>query len=334
MKPKRRHCLNIAVALAMSFPVIAAAQQPSAQMPRIGLLAWLPCNVANYTNGTGEFGPLMRGLGEYGYKLDENISIECRSASRHDSGLTAAAADLVQLPVDIIVTSSQPAAHAAHNATHVIPIVTIISGDPVTAGLARSIARPGGNLTGVSYYATELAAKRLELLTEAMPGIATVGVLANPVVSRLPFEADTKEAAKRLGISVKVQQVSEPDELMTAFSRLKAEGAQAVFVLPDLMLADQAQRIAALAIEHRLPTMAWGPWFTEEGCLMAYSARYSEMNHRLAFYVDRIIKGSKPGDLPIEQPTKFELSINLKTANSLGIDLPQSVLLMADRVIE
>ncbi|MEK1854571.1 MAG: ABC transporter substrate-binding protein, partial [Phyllobacterium sp.] len=246
----------------------------------------------------------------------ENISIECRSAGKHDSGLAAAAADLVQLPVDVIVTSSQPAAHAAHEATHVIPIVTIISGDPVAAGLASSIAKPGGNVTGVSYYATELAAKRLELLKEAVPGVAIVGVLANPAVSYLPFEADTKDAARRLGILVKIQQVSEPDELEAAFSRMEAEGAQAVFVLPDLMLADQSSRIAALAIEHRLPTMAWGPWYTEDGCLMAYSARYSEMNHRLAFYVDRILKGAKPGDLPIEQPTKFELSINLKTANA------------------
>jgi putative tryptophan/tyrosine transport system substrate-binding protein len=332
MKPKRRHYLNLAVALAMSFPAIAVAQQTSAQTPRIGLLAWWPCDMP-YTGESSEFGPFMRGLRELGYTLS-NLSVECRSASKHDSDLAAAAADLVQLPVDVIVTSSQPAAHAAHKATHAIPIVTILSGDPVAAGLASSLAKPGGNLTGVTYYANELAAKRLELLREAVPELATVGVLANPVVSYLPFEADTKDAAHRLGISVKIQQVSDPDELEAAFSRMEAEGAQAVFVLPDLMLASQSSRIAALAIEHRLPTMAWGPWFVEDGCLMAYSARYREMQHRLAFYVDRILKGSKPGDLPIEQPTKFELSINLKTANALGIDLPQTILVMADEVIE
>jgi putative ABC transport system substrate-binding protein len=332
MKPKRRHYLNLAAALVMSFAGIAAAQQPSVQTPRIGLLAWWPCDMP-YAGESSEFGPFMRGLRELGHTLSE-FSFECRSASKHDSGLAAAAADLVQLPVDVIVTSSQPAAHAAQKATHAIPIVTIISGDPVAAGLASSLAKPGGNLTGVTYYANELAAKRLELLKEAVPGLATVGVLANPAVAYLPFEEDTKRAARELGVALNIQHVGEPDELDAAFSRMEAAGAQAVFVLPDLMLASQSSRIAALAIEHRLPTMAWGPWFVADGCLMAYSARYREMQHRLAFYVDRILKGSKPGDLPIEQPTKFELSINLKTANALGIDLPQTILVMADEVIE
>ncbi|MRG57814.1 ABC transporter substrate-binding protein [Phyllobacterium sp. SYP-B3895] len=332
MKPKRRHYLDLAIAFAMSFAAIASAQQPSVRTPRIGLLAWWPCEMP-YTSESSEFGPLMRGLVELGHSLGE-LSFECRSASKHDSGLAAAAAELVQHPVDVIVTSSQPAAHAAYNATHTIPIVTIISGDPVAAGLAISLAKPGGNLTGVTYYANELAAKRLELLKEAVPELATVGMLANPVVSYIPFETDAKDAANRLGIAVSIQHVSEPDELDTAFSRMEAAGVQAVFVLPDLMLASQSSRIAALAIEHRLPTMAWGPWFVADGCLMAYSARYREMEHRLAFYVDRILKGSKPGDLPIEQPTKFDLSINLKTAKALGIDLPQTLLVMADEVVE
>ncbi|RWP38966.1 MAG: ABC transporter substrate-binding protein [Mesorhizobium sp.] len=332
MKPTRRHYLNLAGALAMSFPAVAAAQQSPAQMPRIGLIAWWPCDMP-YTGESSEFGSFMRGLRELGQTLSE-LSFECRSASKHDSGLAAAAADLVQLPVDVIVTTSQPAAHAAHEATDVIPIVTIISGNPVAAGLASSLAKPGGNLTGVSYYATELAAKRLELLMEAIPELTTVGVLANPVVNYLPFEEDAKSAAHQLGVALNIQQVSDPDELDAAFSRMEAAGAQAVFVLPDLMLSSLSPQIAALAIEHRLPTMSWGPWFTEAGCLMAYSADYSGMGHRLAFYVDRILKGSEAGDLPIEQPTKFELSINLKTANALGIDLPQTVLVMADEVIE
>jgi putative ABC transport system substrate-binding protein len=234
----------------------------------------------------------------------------------------------------VIVTSSQPAAHAAQAATDAIPIVTIISGDPVAAGLASSLAKPGGNLTGVTYYATELAAKRLQLLMEAIPGLATVGVLANPVVSYLPFETDTKQAARHLGVALSLQQVSEPGELDVAFSRMKADGAQAALVLPDLMLADQSSRIAALAIEHHLPIMAWGSWYVADGCLMAYSADYGVMQHRLAYYVDRILKGTKPGELPIEQPTKFDLSVNLKTAKALGIVLPQTVLLMADEVIE
>ncbi|MEK1888440.1 MAG: ABC transporter substrate-binding protein [Phyllobacterium sp.] len=332
MKPKRRHFLHLAIAFAMSFPTIASAQQAAAHTARIGLLAWFPCDMP-YAGESSEFGPFMRGLRELGHTLSE-ISFECRSASKHDSGLTAAAAELVQLKVGIIVTSSQPAAHAAQKATQVIPIVTIISGDPVAAGLASSLAKPGGNLTGVTYYANELAAKRLELLKEAVPTLATVGVLANPVVSYLPFEEDTKRAARQLGVALNIQQVSAPEELEAAFARMEAARVQAVFVLPDLMLASLSSQIAALAIKHRLPSMAWGPWFTQDGCLMAYSARYSEMQHRLAFYVDKIMNGTKPGDLPIEQPAKFELSINLKTANALGIDLPQTVLVMADEVIE
>ena len=204
----------------------------------------------------------------------------------------------------------------------------------MAAGLARSIAKPGGNLTGVSYYATELTAKRLELLKEMIPGIAAVDVLANPVVSYLPFEEDTKKAAGRLGVALRIHPVSELAELASAFTEMTAKNAQAVFVLPDLMFANEARRIAALALEHRLPTMAWGTWFTPAGCLMAYSARYDVLAHRLASYVDRILKGAKPGDLPIEQPMTFQLSINLKTAEALGLEVPQTLLMRADKLIE
>ncbi|MBY5336391.1 ABC transporter substrate-binding protein [Rhizobium leguminosarum] len=332
MKPKRRPYLKFLVALVMSFPAVAAGQQTSAKTPRIGLLAWLPCDMP-YASEASEFGIFMQGLHDLGYTLHE-LRFECRSASKQDSHLPDAARDLVQLPVDVIVTSSQPGAHAAQRATNAIPIVTIISGDPVAAGLASSLAKPGGNLTGVTYYATELAAKRLQLLMEAMPGLATVGVLANPVVSYLPFETDTKQAARLLGVALSLQQVSDPGELDAAFERMKADGAQAALVLPDLMLADQSSRIATLGTKHHLPIMAWGSWYVADGCLMAYSADYGVMQHRLAYYVDRILKGTKPGELPIEQPTKFDLSVNLKTADALGIELPQTVLLMADEVIE
>ncbi len=300
-------------------------------MPRIGVLSWSSCEKDWLVDISG---PFLRGLGEFGYKPGETFTIECRSAGKRYDGLVTAAANLARLPVDVIVTQSEPAGRAAHEATTTIPIVTIISGDPVGGGLARSLAKPGGNLTGVSYYATELTAKRLELLKEMLPEVTTVGVLANPNVSYLPFEEDTKRAAGRLGITARVHQVSEPADLKSAFSQMKAEGAQAVFVLPDLMLAGEASRIAALALEHRLPTMAWGGWFTQLGCLMAYSSDYGAMSHRLAFYVDRILKGAKPGDLPIEQAATFRLSINLKTAAALGVEVPQSILMLADKVIE
>ena len=186
MVSKRRHYLYLAGALAMLLPALATAQQqPEAQTRRIGLVAWWPCDMP-YADKSSEFGPFVRGLHELGY-MENELSIECRSASKHDSGLAAATTELAQLPLDVIVTTSQPAAHAAHKATSTIPIVTIISGDPVAAGLAVSLARPGGNLTGVSYYATELAAKRLEFLKEAVPELVTVGVLGNPVVSLFAF---------------------------------------------------------------------------------------------------------------------------------------------------
>ena len=313
------------VALVMILPALAAGQSSPTQMPRIGLLAWSSCDIPS---------PFLRGLVELGYKPGETVTIECRSAGGHDDGLAAAAAELVRLRVDVIVTMSQPAGHAAHGATDTIPIVSVVSGDPVAAGLARSLAKPGGNLTGVSYYATELTAKRLELLKEMIPKITTIDVLANPVVSYLPFEADTKRAGGRLNLALRIHQINEPADLARAFTAMKAENAQAVFVLPDLMLAHEAGRIAALALEHRLPTMAWGTWYTPAGCLMAYSARYDLILHRLAFYVDRILKGTKPGDLPIEQPMTFQLSINLKTAKIIGLEVPQVLLLRADKLIE
>jgi putative ABC transport system substrate-binding protein len=331
MKFTRQPYLYLLCVLVATLPGQAASQSPSTSMPRIGVLAWAPCEESGLADKSG---PFQSGLGEFGYNQGETVTIECRSAGRRYDGLATAAADLVRLSVDVIVTDSEPAGRIAHSASSTIPIVTIISGDPVAGGLAHSLAKPGGNVTGVSYYATELTAKRLELLKEMIPSIKTIGVLANPNVSYLPFEADTKRAGDRLNIRAKIYYVSEPADIKGTILQMKNEGAQAVFVLPDLMFASEASRIATLALEHGLPTMAWGGWFTELGCLIAYSSDYGAMNHRLAFYVDRILKGEKPGDLPIEQPTIFNLSINLKTAESLGVEVPQSILLLADDVIE
>lgn len=323
---RRAGCLALAFALASL--ACFARGSVSAELPRVGLLAWSSCGELS------EFDLIVRGLGDLGYKPGETVIFECRSAGGRYEGLNAAAGELAALPVDVIVTHSQPAGRAAHQVTQTIPIATIISGDPVAAGLAHSLARPGGNVTGVSYYATELTAKRLDLLREMIPQLAKVGVLANPNVSYLPFEADTTRAAERLGIALSIHQVSEPDAIPDAFSRMKAEGVQAAFVLPDVMFAWEAARIAEAALEQRLPTMTWAPWFTQAGCLMAYSADYVAVIGRLAVYVDRILKGAKPGDLPIEQPTTFKLSINLKTAEALGIEPAQTILLLADEVIE
>lgn len=326
--------LCIVLASAVVLPALATGQTSQSQTHRIGLLTWFPCDVPAYLKGEGEFGPFIRGLARYGYKLGGSISIECRSAGQEYDRLVDSATELVKQPVDVIVTMSQPAGQAAHEATREVPIVSIISGDPVAVGLADSLSKPGGNLTGVSYYATELTAKRLELLKEAIPGVTKIGVIANPHVYYLPFEEDAKRAADKLGVVAKVYQVSEPADLEHAISQMKDDGAQALFVLPDLMFAHEAVLIADLALKYRLPSMTWGSWFAQVGCLMAYSADYEEMQGRLAFYVDSIFKGAKPADLPIEQPTTFMLLVNLKTAKAIGIELPQSILLLADTLIE
>ena len=192
MRLQRWRAPFVAFALAITLSAVAAAQSPPTKVPRIGFLGW----------AEGECGeqPFLLGLRELGYRPGETITIECRTAGSHDSGLAPAAAELVKLNVDVIVTKSQPAGRAVHQVTEAIPIVTAFSGDPVAGGLARSLAKPGGNVTGVSYYATELSAKRLELLKETLPSIVTVDVLANPIVSYLPFEEDTKRAAGQLGV--------------------------------------------------------------------------------------------------------------------------------------
>ena len=275
--------------------------------------------------------PALRDLGRVPGK---NITIECRSAGNRYEGYAPATAELVRLPVDVIVSESEPASHLARSVTKTVPIVTILSGDPVRSGLAQTLAKPGGNLTGLTYYATELTAKRLELLKEMLPGISTIGVLANPIVSYLPFEEDTKSAVGLLGLALVVKQVREPNELDDAIHQMKAEGAQAVFVLPDMMFASEAKRIADLALAERLPLMAWGSWFTDLGGLMAYSAEYASLVRHLAIYVDQILKGVQPGEMPIEQASRFELSLNLRTARTLGVTIPLEFLLRADKVIE
>jgi len=327
-----RCLIHLAGVLAAALPVTAAAQPGGS--PRIGLLAFWPCDPAAYAQGAGEFGPLMKGLEELGYQAGQDLSFDCRSADLDQDRFKAAATELAGLAVDVIVTTSQPAGQVAHEVTRTIPIVSVVSGDPVAAGLAQSLARPGGNLTGVSYYATELTAKRLELLREAIPQPSPLGVLSNPDVAYLPFEEDTKQAARQFGIDLKIHHVAKPAGFEAAYRQMAAEGVRAVFVLPDLMFAAEAERIARLALTHRLPVMAWGFWFAQLGCLMAYSADYGVMQHRLAFYVDRILKGADPGDLPIEQPSNFYLTVNLATAKALGIALPESILLLADEVIE
>jgi putative tryptophan/tyrosine transport system substrate-binding protein len=294
--------------------------------PLIGILAWSSC---------GEDDPdFVAGLADWGRIPGKTVDIACRSAEGRYEGLTLAAKGLVDLKVDVIVTQFQPGGRAAQEATQTIPIISIISGDPVAGGLAKSLAKPGGNVTGVTYYATELTGKRLELLKELTPALTTVGVLANPNVSYLPFEEDTKRAAKLLGLRPVFAYVRDPTDLAEAYRQMKSAGAEAVFILPDMMLAGNGPAIADLALASNLPSMGWAQWYTGQGVLMAYSADYHVMTRRLGFYVDRVLSGVPPGDIPIEQPRNFELSINATTARKLGIEIPAPLLIRADRVVE
>jgi putative tryptophan/tyrosine transport system substrate-binding protein len=322
---QRQHTLRmgVLVCLITLVPTLVVAQS-AVSRPRIGLLTWDACEMPD----------LIAGLTDLGRIPGKNITVECRSAGKRYEGYATATAELVRLPVDVIVSESQPAGHIARSVTKTVPIVTILSGDPVGSGLVQSLARPGGNLTGLTYYATELTSKRLELLQEMVPGISSVGVLANPDVSYLPFEEDTMYAAKLLGVALVIRQVRKPSELDEAIHQMKAEGAQAVFVLPDMVFAHEAKRIADLALAEKLPVMSWGGWFTEAGGLMAYSADYARLVRRLAVYVDKILKGDQPGNLPIEQADRFELSLNLRTARTLEVTIPPALLVRADKLIE
>jgi putative tryptophan/tyrosine transport system substrate-binding protein len=282
-------------------------------------------------------GAFRDGLGRNGYTRS-NVSIEQRWAADVVQRLDPLANELVRAGVHVIVTQGTPAARAARAATKQIPIVMAISGDPVATQLVSSLARPGGNLTGLSLIELELNAKRLELIREVDPKVTRVAALADasnadPAGAPLGLE-DTRSAARSLGISLEVFAVSGPEDFPSAFAAAHAARAEFVIVLPSPILSFHWKPLVELAARHRLPTMFGQTSPAHAGGLMSYGPSYPDLCHRAAHYVDRIVKGAKPSDLPIEQPTKFELVINMKTAKTLGLTLPQSLLLRADKVIE
>lgn len=303
---------------------LCAHAQSTSKTPRIGMLGWNGCDNPDFESG----------LRDLHYVPGENLVIECRGAGGRYAGLDTAAMALVGLKVDVIVALSEPAAHAAKSATATIPVVMIASGDPVETGLIKSLARPGGNVTGLSYYATELTAKRLEILKELVPGLNRVAVLSNPDVAYLPFVRDTKRAAAALGVEIQIVEASDPSGIDAAFGAIEGAHFDALFVLPDLMNGSEVKRIAKLALDRRLPTFAWGDWFVPAGCLAAYAADYGALDRRAATYVDKILKGASPADLAVEQPSVFRLVINARTARALGLTIPPEILARADGVIE
>jgi ABC-type uncharacterized transport system substrate-binding protein len=314
--------------LALGLLAVPLATAAPATVPRIGYLSFRP--------GPSFYDEAFRtGLRDLGYAEGQTIALEYRWANWEVDRLAAFAAELVRLKVEVIVsTGGSVPALAAKHATPAIPIV-FITGDPVGTGLVPSLSRPTGNLTGINILTTELNAKRLDLLKEALPGVSRIGVLANPGnMAYRTTRRDLELAARSLGVRLDIREVQDPNGLDPAFSAMATERVDALLVVSDPMLFDQRGRIAALAAKARLPGMYEWREFAEAGGLMSYGANISEMYRRAATYVDKILKGAKPADLPIEQPTKFELVVNLKTAKALRLTIPQSILVRADQVIQ
>lgn len=306
-------------------PLVSDAQHPT-RVPRIGVL-WP-------VSDDPTLDAFRQGLRDLGYVEGQNVVIEYRYARGKDELLPDLVAELVRLNVDVILTWGVVAARVAKRATTTIPIVNGSMSDPVRVGLAQSLARPGGNLTGLTSISRELSGKRLELIKEVVPALSRVAVLSTPNPTALLGLRETEVAARSLGVPLQVLTVRGPDEFDAAFEAMARERAGALIVLPDLLFLQHLRRLLDLAARHQLPTMHWGRDFVDAGGLMSYASSQRDQFRRAAVYVDKILKGAKPGDLPIEQPTKFELAINLKTAKSLGLTIPPSVLIRADKVIE
>jgi ABC-type uncharacterized transport system substrate-binding protein len=310
-------------------PIAVTAQEP----PRVWRIGFL--GPGSSSSGDPRVEALRRGFRELGYAEGQNLAFEFRWADGNANRLPQLAAELARLKVDTIVTQGTQATDAARRAVTTIPIVFAVAGDPVGTGLVTSLARPGGNVTGLTDIAPDIVGKRLELLREAVPGISRVAVLWNPANSTAaPQMKDTDTAARSVGISVRSLELADVSRLESAFTGAVQGHAQALIVLSDGTLYGQRVQIAQLAAKHRLPCVAWTPEFAASGCLMAYGANVVEMHRRAAVLVDKILKGASPGGLPVEQPTKFELVLNLRTAKALNLKIPPTLLVRADRVIE
>ena len=320
----RRAFVTVLCAM-VTAPLVGAAQQ--AKIPRVGVLA--PGNP-----------PLVhadafrQGLRELGYVEGRNIILEWRWEGGNLDQYSRHATELVRLGVDVIVAGTTPASIAAQRVTQTTPIVMAAVGDPVGSGLVRRLSQPGGNVTGMGLLSPELSAKRVEVLKEAVPGLSRITIFTtrNPLQPALLKE--TQAAASALGIHVESVVVPNADALSGAFQEAVRRRAEAVLMLQDSLFTIQRGQIADLALKHRLPTISGETGFAQAGGLIHYGPNIADVWRQSARYVDKILKGAKPADLPVEQPTKFELVINLQTAKALGLTIPQSLLLRADQVIE
>jgi putative ABC transport system substrate-binding protein len=326
---QRREFITLLGGAAATWPLVAHAQQ-AAKIPRIGLLSpFSPANTAIWHKA------FLRGLRDLGWVDGKNIAIEYRYAEGRNDHLPGLIADLARLKVDIIVTTVTIDTLAAKNAANAIPIVMVAAGDPVATGIVASLARPGGNITGLSQMATDLTGKRLELLKEIAPNISSMAVLLNPdnPISRLSGN-EIDLPARKMKVEVHLLEVRSIGDLNKAFQQAAKARMDALAIMPDPVFVTNLKRIADFAIQNRLPSMFHLREFADVGGLMSYGVDRTDLFRRAAIFVDKLLKGASPANLPIEQPTKFELAINLKTANALGLTVPPSLLAIADEVIE
>ena len=327
MISRRRAFVAGAVTL-LAAPLAAEAQRVR-KVPRVGVLA------DQSPEGTPWIYGLRDGLRELGYIEGQNVILEWRWAQGRAERFPDLAADLVRLEADIIVAANNPATAAAQKATRTIPIVMVIALDPVGSGFATSLARPGGNITGLSIQSADVTGKRLQLLKEAVPSLSQLVTIWDPTEpGRRLMVKQAEAAAPTLALKIQPVEIRSPSEIDGAFARMAREGMGAVLVQGSSMLFNQRGRLAQQAVKSRLPTMCASSEWAEGGCLLSYGVAFRDQSHRAAYFVDKILKGATPGDLPVEQPTKFELVINLKTAKALGLTIPPSLLLRADQVIE
>jgi putative tryptophan/tyrosine transport system substrate-binding protein len=327
-----RHCLIRPIltgALSLSIAAFLGNAQSLKALARIGYLS------ANVAPAAPILEAFRQGLGELGWIEGQNIALEWRSTAGQDELLPELLHELLQRKVDIIVAGGPQATRAAKHMTSTIPIV-MVGGDPdpVAAGLVASLARPGGNLTGLATAPPELLrGKQFELLKEAVPGISRAALLWDPAATALDLVQAIDGAARVLAVELHLLKVRSPDDLEEAFATAKRQRSEALLIVESPLLTLHRARVAALALENRLPAMALFSEFAEAGCLITYGPNFTEQARRAAVYVDKILKGAKPSDLPVELPMRFELVINLKTAKALGLTMPASVLFQADRVI-
>jgi putative ABC transport system substrate-binding protein len=328
MMDRRAFVTGVLAAVAVARP---AQAQPSGRPARIGRLS--PVSARAEAAFMEAF---RNGLRELGWVEGQSFVIESRFAEGRVERLPALAAELVRQEVEVFLTGSNPAALAAKQATSAIPIVMVTTADPIGAGIVTSLARPGGNVTGVTALGAVLNAKRLEALKEAVPGLTRVAVLANPRSPDYigPLLKEKEALARGLTLRLSVHEVTEADGLARAFAAMAAERTGALMVLTDVLFLTHRATIVELAARYRIPALYGERGFVDAGGLMFYGANLVDLYRRAAVYVDRILKGARPADLPVEQPTRFELVINAKTARALGLAIPHSLVLRADQVVE